>query len=184
MNTAPILNDSVADRTGFIPDDLKKSVDIDEDQPLFIINDENSRPQFTVLPVEPAPTLDLEPTEERQSVSDLFLSKLDEMAATLERAMEVSQEQHVLVARITAVTGTTLSVGFIVWALRSGALLASFMATMPAWRHFDPLPVLGGSRREWERRRKEVEQDRQAEDTEFKGLKHLLDLGIPPDPKP
>jgi hypothetical protein len=58
------------------------------------------------------------------------------------------------------------------------------MATMPAWRHFDPLPVLGGSRSEWARRRKEAEQDQQAENTQFKGLKHLLDLGLPPDPKP
>lgn len=57
------------------------------------------------------------------------------------------------------------------------------MATMPAWRHFDPLPVLGGSRSERDRRRKEAELDQHAEATEFKGLKHLLDLGLPPDPK-
>jgi hypothetical protein len=29
------------------------------------------------------------------------------------------------------------------WLLRSGSLLASFLVSMPAWRRFDPLPVLG-----------------------------------------
>lgn len=78
-------------------------------------------------------------------------------------------------AHITAVTGMTLSAGFIAWALRSGALVASLLATMPAWQHFDPLPVLGGSYSERKRRQKEAERDRQAEATQFKGLKKLFD---------
>ncbi|MBH0204113.1 MAG: hypothetical protein HP496_17910 [Nitrospira sp.] len=45
-------------------------------------------------------------------------------------------------------TGTTLSVGFIAWALRSGVILASALTTMPAWQHFDPLPVVKLSRDE------------------------------------
>ena len=45
---------------------------------------------------------------------------------------------------------------------------------MPAWRHFDPLPVLGGTRNEWERRRKDSERDQQAEAAEYRGLKKLL----------
>jgi hypothetical protein len=117
-------------------------------------------------------------------VSDLWLAKLDEMAVSLEQSIGGAEERHVLVTRITVVTGMTLSVGFITWALRSGALLASFMATMPAWRHFDPLPVLGGGRGEREHRRKGAERDRQAEANEFKGLKHLLDLGPPLNPNP
>ncbi|MDH4084648.1 MAG: hypothetical protein OEV99_14545 [Nitrospira sp.] len=87
--------------------------------------------------------------------------------------------QHMLVTRVAALTGTTLSVGFVAWALRSGALLASFMATMSAWRHFDPLPVLGGSRRERERRRKDNVRDQQAEAAEFRGVKKVLDRHSP-----
>ena len=179
------LSDAGADRTGArLPDEPKRLIDIDRDQSGFIIPDEAGRPLFTVLPVVPAPVLEPEPPKERRAVSELLLAKLDEMAVSLEHTIGVSEDQHVLVTRIAALTGTTLSVGFIAWALRSGALLASFMATMPAWRHFDPLPVMGASHRDRERRRKEAERDRQAEASEFKGLKALFDRDPPVNPKP
>jgi VCBS repeat-containing protein len=166
------------------PEEPRETIDMVKDSVLFNWIDEARRLLLTGISEEATSTPESEPIEKSQSVSDLLFSKLDEMTASLEQAMGVSQEQHAITVRIAALTGTTLSAGFIAWALRSGTLLASFMATMPAWRHFDPLPVLGGSRREWERRRKEAEQDQQAENSEFKGLKHLLDLGLPPDPKP
>ncbi len=37
---------------------------------------------------------------------------------------------------------STLSIGYVLWLIRSGALLSSVLATMPAWRSIDPLPVL------------------------------------------
>jgi hypothetical protein len=40
-------------------------------------------------------------------------------------------------------TGMALSVGAVWWAARAGGLLASLLASTPAWRHVDPLPVLG-----------------------------------------
>jgi hypothetical protein len=40
-------------------------------------------------------------------------------------------------------SGMALSVGMVWWAARAGGLLASLMASTPAWRHVDPLPVLG-----------------------------------------
>ncbi|MFN9720382.1 MAG: beta strand repeat-containing protein, partial [Planctomycetota bacterium] len=42
----------------------------------------------------------------------------------------------------TAVVTTSLSVGYVIWALRGGSLLTAFMSAMPAWQSFDPLPVL------------------------------------------
>ena len=166
------------------PEEPRATIDEAKDSVLFPWIDEARRLLLTGLLGEPTPTPQSEPVETSQSVSDLLFSKLDEMTASLEQAMGLSQEQHAMTVRMTALTGMTLSAGFIVWALRSGTLLASFMATMLAWRHFDPLPVLGGSRSERERQRKEAERDRQAEAREFRGLKHLLDLGRPPDPKP
>ena len=47
---------------------------------------------------------------------------------------------------------------------------------MPAWWHFDPLPVLGGSHSERERRRKETERERLREAALCRGLRKLLDL--------
>jgi hypothetical protein len=155
-------------------DEVRKLFDIARDQAGFIPHDDTRRPVFTVLPVEPVPVLEPEPVEKQPSTSELLLTKLSEMAGSLEQAIGVSEEHHELVTRVAALTGTTLSAGFIVWALRSGALLASFMATMPAWRHFDPLPVLGGTRSEWERRRKDNERDQKAEAAEYRGLKKLL----------
>ena len=43
----------------------------------------------------------------------------------------------------TSVTlSSGLSVGYILWLLRGGTLLASVMASLPAWRAIDPLPIL------------------------------------------
>jgi VCBS repeat-containing protein len=52
------------------------------------------------------------------------------------RAFDVALES----ARIT---GMALSVGAVWWAARAGGLIASMLASAPAWRHVDPLPVLG-----------------------------------------
>ncbi len=183
-HSATVLPSPTARLMVIRPEEPRETIDVVKDSVLFHWIDETRRLLLTGIPEEATPTPESEPDKESQSVSDLLFSKLDEMTASLERAMGVSQEQHAITARIAALTGTTLSAGFVAWALRSGTLLASFMATMPAWRHFDPLPVLGGSRSERERRRKEAEQDQHAEATEFKGLKHLLDLGLPPDRKP
>jgi hypothetical protein len=43
----------------------------------------------------------------------------------------------------TAATSFSLSVGYVVWLLRGGALLSTFLSSLPAWRFIDPLPVLG-----------------------------------------
>ncbi|GKS64187.1 hypothetical protein YTPLAS72_14910 [Nitrospira sp.] len=174
VNTASGSTAPVVERLISLRDELRKLIDIGRDQAGFIPHDETGRSLFTVLPVEPVPVLEPEPVEKPPSTSELLLTKLSEMAGSLEQAIGVSDERHEFVTRVAALTGTTLSAGFIVWALRSGALLASFMATMPAWRHFDPLPVLGGNRRDWERRRKDSEHDQQAEAAEFRGLKKLL----------
>ncbi|MGB8434535.1 MAG: DUF2341 domain-containing protein [Burkholderiales bacterium] len=40
-------------------------------------------------------------------------------------------------------TSLALSVGAIWWATRATGLIASLLSSLPAWRNFDPLPVLG-----------------------------------------
>ena len=158
-----------------IPDDLLKTGEPTKDRPLFLVGHENSRPQFSVLPFETGPVLNPEPPVEQELESDLLVPKVDKMVASMEQAMQASQEHHKLVARIAAATGMTLSAGFVIWALRSGTLLASCLATMPAWRHFDPLPVVRLSRAERTRRREEMARAGQQEATEFSGLKRVLD---------
>lgn len=44
----------------------------------------------------------------------------------------------------TAAVSTGLSVGYVVWTLRSGILMTSLLSSLPAWRFIDPLPILSG----------------------------------------
>jgi hypothetical protein len=71
-----------------------------------------------------------------------LLFALDEMRSQLERAAEKHFSDEMMVADILRVAGTTLSAGFLIWLLRAAPLMASVLATLPAWSRFDPLPVL------------------------------------------
>jgi hypothetical protein len=42
----------------------------------------------------------------------------------------------------TTVVSASLSIGYVIWLVRGGALLSSLMASLPAWRMVDPLPIL------------------------------------------
>jgi hypothetical protein len=42
----------------------------------------------------------------------------------------------------TTIVTTALSAGYVMWAMRGSCLVASFIATLPAWRSIDPLPIL------------------------------------------
>jgi hypothetical protein len=37
----------------------------------------------------------------------------------------------------------TLTAGYVSWLLRAGYLSASLLTSLPLWREFDPLPILG-----------------------------------------
>jgi parallel beta-helix repeat protein len=47
-----------------------------------------------------------------------------------------------VVASTTAVSAG-ISIGYVIWLVRGGALLSSLLASLPAWQLMDPLPVLG-----------------------------------------
>ena len=63
----------------------------------------------------------------------------------LSRVREEAREQIALdrtvVATSAAVT-TGLSIGYAIWLLRGGVLLSSLLASVPAWRSFDPMVIL------------------------------------------
>ena len=39
-------------------------------------------------------------------------------------------------------SGMVLTTGVVAWVLRSGALMASMISTIPLWKGYDPLPLL------------------------------------------
>ena len=56
---------------------------------------------------------------------------------------ETKFEAHAMAA--TATAGVSLSVGFVIWLLRGGAIVSTLLSSVPAWRFVDPLPVLGNT---------------------------------------
>ncbi|MDH5426853.1 MAG: tandem-95 repeat protein, partial [Nitrospirota bacterium] len=77
--------------------------------------------------------------------------------------------------------GISLSAGFVAWMVRGGALMAGLMASLPAWRHFDPVPILNMDKKgkdAWMRRVKEATQ---LDAHEHHGLDHILQGTLPED---
>ena len=69
-----------------------------------------------------------------------------EVRQALDEVRERVQEEAKVEARVAGsvfVVSTGLSVGYVLWLLRGGALIASLLSSLPAWRLVDPLPVLG-----------------------------------------
>ncbi|HSS31025.1 MAG TPA: cadherin-like domain-containing protein, partial [Nitrospiraceae bacterium] len=107
-------------------------------------------------------------------MSHKLAEHLTRLADDLERAAQEREHQAHLLGRVASVSGFALSAGFVAWILRGGSLLASFLVSMPAWRHFDPLPVLGGgegNRRKLDRKAREEQKE---ESQQFRGLDRVL----------
>ena len=113
-------------------------------------------------------------------VSDALLSRLDALAQDLENAMQEATQRQDLIARVATGTSLTLSAGFVAWLLRGGSLLSSLIAVLPAWRFFDPLPVVGANKRERQELAVEERRARRAEEREFKGLRDLFSTSSRP----
>ena len=67
-----------------------------------------------------------------------FARELDE---SREGALAGFELREAVVAS-SMVAATSLSLGYVVWVLRGGVLLTGLLASLPAWRSIDPLPVL------------------------------------------
>ena len=81
-------------------------------------------------------------------VSDRFFSIMrDENATVSEQKIFAPEAIDKVVVGSTAVVTTSLSVGYVVWILRGGSVLTTFMSALPAWHAFDPLPILQSAAR-------------------------------------
>jgi hypothetical protein len=122
------------------------------------------------LPLEPLAN----PVTKILAMGHKFAEHLTRLADDLERAMEEREQQAQLLGRVASFSGIALSAGFVAWLLHGGSLLTSFLVSMPAWRHFDPLPVQGSAGKDRrERKRKAHEEDKQ-ESRQFRGLDRVL----------
>src|SRR5690606_9568227 len=73
-----------------------------------------------------------------QTASEELRRNLDDLRAGLQ--LQEAQQKSVIATSIALTTG--MSVGYVIWLIRGGALLGSMLSAMPAWQLIDPLPVL------------------------------------------
>ena len=73
-------------------------------------------------------------------------SRGESLASELDKVRQALSDQKQIEQWISgsiAFGSFGLTVGYVVWLLRGGALVASLLSSLPAWRLLDPLPVLG-----------------------------------------
>ena len=152
------------------------AVDVQIDAPIAKVS--------TEAPERPNPGAEAPAPTEAESFQYRWTSSLSApgMAEELRRNLDALQEQlqgsglerrHVVASSIALSTG--LSVGYVIWLVRGGALLGSMLSAMPAWQMIDPLPVLhrGGGR----------SQSIDLGDGDAT-VEHLFDGDAPPPPPP
>ena len=71
-----------------------------------------------------------------------YWTELDAFEQDVQNAILQEGEWEELVVETTTVAGTTLTVGYIVWLLRSGSVVFGLVSSLPAWTMIAPLPVL------------------------------------------
>ena len=163
-------------REGVKTDDLRRPAEWGlRDEPQGRASDQSERVLPVTLSIEPSRLNSEEGRLSPAVLSELLFAKLDAVIEGLEEAVAAETAQQAQVTRIAAASGVTLSVGFVVWALRSTALLASLFATVPAWQMLDPLPVVASHRRERTLRKRAQEQVAREEQVQYRGLHNLLD---------
>jgi hypothetical protein len=143
-----------------------------------------SRVEQPDIVLQEPPVLELEPlsnpVKTMLAVGHKLAERLTRLADNLERAMQEREQQAQLLGRVASFSGIALSAGFVAWLLHGGSLLTSFLVSMPAWRHFDPLPVLGSAgkdRRKLDRKMREADKQ---EKQQFRGLDRVLDKSAQP----
>jgi parallel beta-helix repeat protein len=76
----------------------------------------------------------------RTALSDRgFIEDIQKVGDEAKQTLKLDRN---VVASTTAVSAG-LSIGYVIWLVRGGALLSSLLASIPAWRVMDPLPILG-----------------------------------------
>jgi hypothetical protein len=110
-------------------------------------------------------------------------SAMEEMAAGIVEESVLDKLENNVVSATFKGTTLVLSAGYLVWVLRTGALLASVAAAFPMWARFDPLPILAGKKRD---RKKDEEQDEndtsEKDDWHEQRIRRLLDPTKSNDP--
>jgi hypothetical protein len=113
--------------------------------------------------------LEVEPIRAEMQVLPVRHDALDNPEDEERRTIEV-------ILSSVRITGLAFSVGAVWWAARAAGLIASLLASSPAWRHVDPLPVLGRDDED-EEEADAVEEDQDRKDDEHRAAWVLEERG-------
>ena len=86
----------------------------------------------------------------KTELSAEVLQQLNQFSDELGQTMEEQAGKRSWFADSIKGAGLTLSTGFVAWMVRGGALVAGLMASLPSWRHMDPVPILSMNKEEKE----------------------------------
>lgn len=75
---------------------------------------------------------------QRSLRSTAFSEQLDRMRAGLQEDLDLNRNVTISVAGVSL----GLSLVYVLWLIRGGVLMGSYLSALPAWRVLDPLPVL------------------------------------------
>ncbi|MBE7368489.1 hypothetical protein IM787_13100 [Ramlibacter sp. HM2] len=75
---------------------------------------------------------------QRSLRSPAFATELDRLRESVREDLKLDQAVSISVASVSL----GLSLVYVLWLIRGGVLVASYLSALPAWRILDPLPVL------------------------------------------
>ena len=133
MTTTPVLEASGENVVLVIlGEDLAGQFEKTDSEFLSRIRDVNLDDSLQRLALTPRATF----ASHSLSISPTFAYSDD--SGTVQTVFDIEE----LLVGTSAITTTSLSVGYVLWMLRGGSLIASFVSTLPAWSAFDPLPFV------------------------------------------
>ncbi len=107
-----------------------------------------------------------------------FLQQLNTFSDELEENLQEEVGARSMFVNMVKSTGLALSTGILAWMLRGGTLLTSLMAAaVPAWRQFDPVPILRMDKKDQEAWTRRIQEAATMEAREHQGLGQILQDG-------
>jgi hypothetical protein len=86
-----------------------------------------------------------------------LMQQLDEVNAQID---EQTRKTTITASGVAGMSTTLLSVGYVIWCLRGGSLVATLLTTLPLWRWLDPLPVLEHADKDRKRDQNDDDEER------------------------
>jgi cadherin domain-containing protein/cadherin-like protein len=113
-----------------------------------------------------------------------FLQQLNSFADDLKETTQQTIDERSFFIKMMEYTGLGVSGILLAWLVRSGTLVASVLATLPAWRNFDPIAILDMDQKSREILTKKMREAAEQETREHQGLDRMLDKKIDQSVRP